>query len=759
MSEALYALLPAVYRVRDAEHGFVLRALFGILETEHAALERDIEALHENWFIETCAEWVVPYIGDLLKAPGLHAGGVGSFSLRAYVANVLAARRRKGTAAVLEQIAGDVSGWRARVVEFGLPLAAAQHLNHVRRRHPAFVSVRDADALALLDSPFDTAAHRVEVRHADTGRGRHNIPHIGVFLWRLQSYEVERGTARALGTAGRHTFHPLGLETPLFNNPRPETEISQIAGELNVPAPLRRRPLYRELEARRAALAADAEPRPQYFGEQPPFRVFLDGAASAVPPESIAVCDLDGWESWSAAPPAAAGIAAIVDPERGRLALPAGSTASRVEVSYAYGFSADVGGGPYNRNESLAGVLGDDETIETIWWRGVSASAGTAAGPVYAGLGAAVQAWNEWSVDNQRTVGVIMLLDSATYEESLTNLSKIELHDGNRLVIVAARWRAGELPSAADPEFDFDHVRVPQSDLTRLFHAEGLRPCLRGNVSVKGNPSAAYPGETSLHLNGLLIDGQIGVLVGDLGALELAHCTVVPPSGRITVKASAATENDNARLNLRLIRAISGALVVPETSREVRIVDSIVDAGAGYALSGKADGSEHAAPARIERSTLRGQVRTKTLELASESLFTDRVRATRLQAGCTRYCYLPQGSEVPHRFRCQPETALLQRARELSEEPSLASDADLSGDERDRIVARMRPMFTSLDYGDAGYMQLASACAAELRTGAENGSEMGAFSHLMQPQREANIRVSLGEYLRFGLEAGIFLVN
>jgi hypothetical protein len=32
---------------------------------------------------------------------------------------------------------------------------------------------------------------------------------------------------------------------------------------------------------------------------------------------------------------------------------------------------------------------------------------------------------------------------------------------------------------------------------------------------------------------------------------------------------------------------------------------------------------------------------------------------------------------------------------------------------------------------------------------------MGAFRFLQQPQREANLRMSLGEYLRFGLEAGL----
>jgi hypothetical protein len=33
---------------------------------------------------------------------------------------------------------------------------------------------------------------------------------------------------------------------------------------------------------------------------------------------------------------------------------------------------------------------------------------------------------------------------------------------------------------------------------------------------------------------------------------------------------------------------------------------------------------------------------------------------------------------------------------------------------------------------------------------------MGAFHHLYQPQRETNVRVRLDEYVRVGLEAGVF---
>jgi hypothetical protein len=36
---------------------------------------------------------------------------------------------------------------------------------------------------------------------------------------------------------------------------------------------------------------------------------------------------------------------------------------------------------------------------------------------------------------------------------------------------------------------------------------------------------------------------------------------------------------------------------------------------------------------------------------------------------------------------------------------------------------------------------------------------MGVFCMLQQPQREGNLRTALDEYLRFGLEAGIFLVT
>ena len=109
------------------------------------------------------------------------------------------------------------------------------------------------------------------------------------------------------------------------------------------------------------------------------------------------------------------------------------------------------------------------------------------------------------------------------------------------------------------------------------------------------------------------------------------------------------------------------------------------------------------------------------------------VRAERLQQGCVRFSYVPRSSQLPRLFHCQPAKA--------------------------EDEARVRPVFTSLRYGDAGYCQLSQACAIEITTGADDQAEMGAFHNLQQPRREANLRTSLDEYLRFGLEAGIFYAS
>ena len=121
-----------------------------------------------------------------------------------------------------------------------------------------------------------------------------------------------------------------------------------------------------------------------------------------------------------------------------------------------------------------------------------------------------------------------------------------------------------------------------------------------------------------------------------------------------------------------------------------------------------------------------------------------------------RFSFVPQGSVTPRRYRCQPQLALdqaLEKAREQAGGTlSPAARARITS----RIVRRMRPSFTALSFSHPAYCQLRQAAPVEIRTGASDEGEMGAYHLLFAPQREINLRIRLEEYLRFGLEAGTF---
>ena len=113
LRDELFELLPRLYQQRDAEpgQGKVLEALMAVLGREGDLVAADLRELYDDAFIETCADWVIPYIGDLLGVRLLHPLGPGAGRSRALVANTLDYRRRKGTLAALEDLAFQVTGW------------------------------------------------------------------------------------------------------------------------------------------------------------------------------------------------------------------------------------------------------------------------------------------------------------------------------------------------------------------------------------------------------------------------------------------------------------------------------------------------------------------------------------------------------------------------------------------------------------------------------------------------------------------------
>jgi len=227
----LWKLLPAVHRTRDEERGGALEALVAVLAEQLAVIDENIEQLYDDQFIETCAPWVVPYIGDLIGYRPLH-GGIGS--PRAEVAHTIALRRRKGTAAVLEQLARDVTGWNARVVEEFQLLGTTQHMQHVRPTHHYAPDLRHWDPLERIGGAFDGTSHTVEVRRIASGRGRFNIPNVAIFLFPIEAHRSTRSTPVQVD-ARRWRVSPLGHDAPLYNRPVAEDSITHIAEPLNVP--------------------------------------------------------------------------------------------------------------------------------------------------------------------------------------------------------------------------------------------------------------------------------------------------------------------------------------------------------------------------------------------------------------------------------------------------------------------------------------------------------------------------------------------
>ncbi len=398
-TERLYKLLPAIYRMRDTVRGEPLRALLAVIESELELIESDIDGLYENWFIETCDDWVVPYIGDLLDVRELYAESSRTYGQerRAYVANTLAYRRRKGTAPVLEQLARDITGWRSRAVEFFERLATTQNINHIRQNN-VLVDLRSSRQPERLGTPFEQrVAYTTEVRRISSSRGKYNIPNIGLFMWRLQSYPIHKGTARAVNgrdskpTGRYYTFNPLGIDNiPLFNRPQTEidAEITYLAEEINLPGPLRRQ-----------ALAAGNPPASnEYWTADPPvLQIFINGQPTAIPPEEILIRDLSQWDaenkqqpsSKTEAQPDGKTLKVAVDPESGRLAFLTEQPPKRVEVSYSYGFSGDIGGGPYDRSESIASAA--PPSVSRVTWK-VPQDTSTARNP----LAEAVRTWNKF---------------------------------------------------------------------------------------------------------------------------------------------------------------------------------------------------------------------------------------------------------------------------------------------------------------------------------------------------------------------------
>ncbi|HEX3153150.1 MAG TPA: hypothetical protein VHV32_00935 [Candidatus Angelobacter sp.] len=134
-ADRLWQLLPAIYRTLDerpapgaepdAGDSGPLRELVNRIGNQAAILRRNIDRLRENQSIETCDDWVIPYIGDLIATRLVSC--LDAASQRVDVAKTIYYRRRAGTVSVLEELADDIALRDARVVEFFRHMGRTRH--------------------------------------------------------------------------------------------------------------------------------------------------------------------------------------------------------------------------------------------------------------------------------------------------------------------------------------------------------------------------------------------------------------------------------------------------------------------------------------------------------------------------------------------------------------------------------------------------------------------------------------------------------
>jgi hypothetical protein len=357
-ADKLWALLPEVYRASDtSEFGAKgpLRELVDRIGGTAAELRRSADRLWEDQSIETCDDWVIPYIAKLVDTRLIL--GLDSRGQRLDVANTINYRRRKGTLGVLEQIVSDITGWDAKVVEFFRRLARTRHgldpaigptatptsdlgqLQHAEgligpvTRTPigGFADLRNVDGARQSRTAFDDFFHTADTRAGQGLYGWQNIPHLGVFIWRLLSLAVGPVTPVAVRNCpGWWCFDPTGRDIPLFAPPRTaaafgDSWVPPVEGTL--PGPISQ-----------ALLDAD-----------------LTNGPAGLQLNPIALCV---FEQLSVSPPDIEPVeptlplkasALQLRPERGRFAYSTSPPTDALVTTYRYAFPSLIGAGPYDR--------------------------------------------------------------------------------------------------------------------------------------------------------------------------------------------------------------------------------------------------------------------------------------------------------------------------------------------------------------------------------------------------------------------------
>lgn len=725
--DTLFELLPAIYRLKDHQLGQAarlrhgdghpledtgdygpLRSLLSALVREGQIVHEDIQQLYDDNFIETCAPWVIPYIGDLVGARALEDIGDAQ-SARQQIASTLALRQRKGTMAALEYAIRTATGWPVIGVEYWARIATTESLRRVRVTPGGTANLSDPIALDKVNTAFDKTPRSAEFGRVETGHGLWNLPNIGLHLHRLHVLEHGAPTADSLGdlvkpakaSLGQYRFGQLGADQPIYQRPAlQDLALDQRPDETDMPMPISRWMLLEDVQRFDDPAAALATSR--FVGKSFDIHVLTAAGKATATPRDLIVADLSNKpgsdEDWQYTRHAEK---ILIDPELGRFILPSGgdfANPTSVHVRWHYARAHGAGGheGARDITPTAAPVLLESTTRLSI---------DDLTSAAFAGVQSNTFAGNMTTLVLDAATDGIIASEGAcpTIDCENRRLRIITAQPGivlSGLRLVRCRGLFVEFPTEEDED-------APEGAPSVI-----VEDCLlssKSRFTFDGHPLGLAFVIWSADRQAWTIRRSIthGILTRNDTVLDIEDSILIAQTPRhAVIHPFAASTGD--LLSLRRC-TVQGRIKCHALSGGSRM-----DTGP-YTVSGEV--SED--PAGIEDSVIIAE---------RASLNHPPVDVAVTQRGCVRYSHIPLGSKVPRRFACTPA---------LTDDPLF-----------------VRPAFHDVRLPHPRFFQMHFDTPAPIFSGAQDGQEMGVGNALRTTARRINFTRVTDDFLRFGHAAG-----